>query len=734
MTFILILLVSSCTVVFKTVDKTMPNKIRQSNLNVMYNIYVKFDTSRHAINGITEIRFVPGDIEQVDFLLNRGFIIDSLVFNHQRSHAAKLQFYKDEDRLREIGADSSKAACWKFYLSQELQRDEYVSLTLFYRGTLYTPSDNRQFSRERIAFEIDGTISNEGIYLSPSAYWYPRLPDKLAKHHVHASLPFGWDCVTDGKSSKVSEQGDLTEVLHSSKQLTEALSFSAGPYVVKSEEHNGVLIMTYMLPPQADLADGYIQACKRYLDMYSEMIAPYPFPKFAVVDNFIPSGYGMPGWTLLGSEVLRLPFIKHTSLGHEILHNWFGNSLYVDYDGGNWCEGSTVYLADYRYKADSDSLSAVDYLMNQLRDYTSYVNPDNDYPLTQFLSRNDPRDRAIGYGKAMMVFHMLKRMLEARENGLFMKTIRTIYQEHQWSPVSWQDWEEAFTNSYGEDMSRFFDGWVEQSGAPEISLQDVSVQQTGNRWVASFKVQTEPVDMEYVYPLTLRTGFTEDWYFDSFTIIQHPVHEITLEGEGSLENIQLDPGFDVFRKIYPGETPVTLAAFMGDPDGVFVLPSGGPHVEAYRKVAEGLKTDDQTIVADLVFSEGFDGTYGIEYPSAWILGGPGENSAWDHLPKPDQAKLAVIDEESVRSIYLNEKKVEGNGITVTASFPDYQSASVCKSIVYTIATPNSDPVAGTRKLTHYGKYSYLAFDGDKNIAKGTWKSTGDSPMVWRRGE
>ena len=58
----------------------------------------------------------------------------------------------------------------------------------------------------------------------------------------------------------------------------------------------------------------------------------------------------MPTLTYLGIEVLRLPFIRSTSLGHEVLHNWWGNGVYPDYAHGNWSEGLTTFMADYTYK------------------------------------------------------------------------------------------------------------------------------------------------------------------------------------------------------------------------------------------------------------------------------------------------------------------------------------------------------------------------------------------------
>ncbi len=64
----------------------------------------------------------------------------------------------------------------------------------------------------------------------------------------------------------------------------------------------------------------------------------------------------MPTYTLLGQDIVRLPFIVETSLGHEILHQWFGNLVYIDYEKGNWAEGLTTYLADHLYEEQKGRL------------------------------------------------------------------------------------------------------------------------------------------------------------------------------------------------------------------------------------------------------------------------------------------------------------------------------------------------------------------------------------------
>ena len=107
----------------------------------------------------------------------------------------------------------------------------------------------------------------------------------------------------------------------------------------------------------------------------------------------------MPTYTVLGKAAVRLPFIPETSLGHEILHQWFGNSVYVDYRAGNWCEGLTTFLADHFYEEEEGR--GREYRKGVLIDFQSYVNDKNAFPLKAFTERTDAASEAIGYGKAV---------------------------------------------------------------------------------------------------------------------------------------------------------------------------------------------------------------------------------------------------------------------------------------------------------------------------------------------
>ena len=137
----------------------------------------------------------------------------------------------------------------------------------------------------------------------------------------------------------------------------------AGPYRVTERKFTGagnraITLRTLLHEEVADLGAGYLDATERYLRLYEDWIGPYPYGSFSIVSSPTPTGFGMPTLTYLGIDVLRLPFIRDTSLGHEVLHNWWGNGVYPDYATGNWSEGLTTFMADHAYREQAGPAAA----------------------------------------------------------------------------------------------------------------------------------------------------------------------------------------------------------------------------------------------------------------------------------------------------------------------------------------------------------------------------------------
>ncbi len=94
-------------------------------------------------------------------------------------------------------------------------------------------------------------------------------------------------------------------------------------------------------------------------------------------------------------------FILTSSYPHEILHNWWGNSVFVDYATGNWAEGLTAYMADHLIKEQQGQGARVP-SRRPCRNTATTSRNNRDFPLSQFRFRHSAATEAVGYGKTLM--------------------------------------------------------------------------------------------------------------------------------------------------------------------------------------------------------------------------------------------------------------------------------------------------------------------------------------------
>jgi hypothetical protein len=259
------------------------------------------------------------------------------------------------------------------------------------------------------------------------------------------------------------------------KQPSEALTLVANTFVTSSRDWTAktgqrIRLSTYLFPDDAHLAEEYLDATARYLDVYIPLLGPYPFEKFAVVENFFASGLGMPSFTLLGSGVIKRHYVQPYALGHEIVHSWIGNAVFNRADRGNWVEGLTTYLANYYWhELMGDRAQARDQRRLMVQSYNLHVPPERDYPVAQFTQKRDEHDNAIGYQKAAMLFHLLRQ--EVGEEA-FWRSLTSLVAQYRGKHAEWRDLERVFAEESRRDLRWFFAQWVEQDGAPVLSLPE----------------------------------------------------------------------------------------------------------------------------------------------------------------------------------------------------------------------------------------------------------------------
>ena len=587
--------------------------------------------------------------------------------------------------------------------------EDSVTVGLRYTAVFNDEAPVMPVNTDNPGYGVTGTISGRGTLLLPGAGWYPHIDADRTGYRVRVEAPPGIIAVTAGRSLGVESANGKTVSLWQVDHPVRGLAISAGPYRVRERKVGKVTAATYFLPESRHLEDQYLDATERYLNFYQERFGPYPFDKFAVVENFFPTGYGFSSYTLLGGRVLRLPFIIRTSLGHEIAHCWWGNGVYVDYRGGNWSEGLTTYVADYLYQEQESAQAAREYRRQWLRNYASLVTPQNDFPLDRFQSRYDPVTKTIGYDKAAMVFHMLRRQLGEEP---FWGALRDIYRNYLFRPVSWSDLRKAFQHHSGQDLAAFFQQWVDRDGAPRLEFKNVTMEKTGAGWEVTGAIEQQPPYFGFQANLQVETdggrvqrNIPVSGRATTFKIIS-PDPPVTL---------RFDPRYNVFRNLHPAEIPPSINALKGTESVLVVVADSA---------GSGLKQAADTLVASLglkkarIVPESETETAALEDHDLLWVGRPRRSM----LSATITSGLSISD----REFSVDGKVFSDPDDVFFGVFARPHSPGRIMALLLPGTEGPLDVVA--RKVTHYGKYSYLVFRGGRNRLKGVWPVE-SSPLI-----
>jgi len=591
-----------------------------------------------------------------------------------------------------LALDPPKSALWVLF---EHDTHEEISFTMQYSAVFEADVDDVTFSNQNVGREVTGTILEKGAYFSPGAFYYPRGNDGLMNFQVTATIPSNWESIADGNSIASVSEGDTKVQSWTNPYQSDGLMFMAAPFSVKHAKAGEVDVYCYFFEEDTSLFEAYLPATVGYVNMYAQLIGDYPYKRFTVAENFFPTGYGMPAWTLLGQQVIRLPFIVMTSLGHEVLHNWWGNSIYVDYEKGNWCEGLTVYGADYRYKLKRGSASARDYRKDILKQYKSYVNKENEFPVREFEARHNAESRTIGYNKTMMIFHMIEEIIGEEA---FFQTWRDVFAENKGQQVSWEKWLTAYEKSSGIDLSYIIPQWVDRVGAASIEVQLLESEYVDNQTRVKFKVVQSGKDL-YSLQIPVKFSGIESQNTQVGIIDTSAIFEFTVEGHATA--FELDPDYNLFRHLYPQEIEATIAAAMGAPEKYFWFYRVGDK-DALKSFGDALTEGDITPASgEDVVTVGQEGNYAIFALNPAQL--PQELSKRVHM---DKSKITINGETFPR---------EGHTFVLSSN----EAENAAKMLVVISNDLGSLPRIG-QLVPHYGKYSYLAFKGVRNVAKGQW--------------
>ncbi len=456
-------------------------------------------------------------------------------------------------------------------------------------------------------------------------------------------------------------------------------NFSPEGYEVTREEYKGIEIRIYLFPEDRDLSGRYIKYTKEYLSLYTSMLGPFPYPSLTIAELREDAGYASPGRIVFGARVLRLPFIVETSLGHEILHQWFGNYVSVKDGEGNWSEGLTTYLSDHWYKELKGEGS--EYRKKVLVDYANYVEGENEIPLSRFKQRTDHASSAVGYGKAAMLFHLIRQELG---DDAFFAGLRRFTDEFGSKKAGWRDLLMALFKDDGKRVDQFIKEWIDTTGLVSLRVSDPGVVFRKGRYLLRMDIIQE--EGPYHLALPVRVVF-EDGEFEFSQSLSGKVTRLEQAFEKRPLKVVIDGNYDIPRRLRDDETPPVISAFIERKDTMVVVPDGEREkysslIEYYREKGFEIWKEDELKMDDL--------------PGHTIL-------------------LLSRTNRFVRKLFASEALPEGGFIVRCFRNPFDR-----KRVIVLIDGKTGEEIgAAFRKVEHYGNYSVLAFEEGRNILKET---------------
>ncbi|TXI20660.1 MAG: M1 family peptidase [Nitrosomonas sp.] len=566
---------------------------------------------------------------------------------------------------------------------------QQVEFVIHWQGPLApldTSLDHQQTLGRPIAVSGEG-----GTFLPDGSNWYPRVVGHLVRYKINIELPAGQKGLVAGRLVAEQESQQGYQASFEFLNPAEGIDLMAGPYVVETQIHEGaknrpIQLRTYFHPQISDLSRDYLASVKRYLDKYESWIGEYPYTEFSIVSSPTPTGFGMPTLTYLGIDVLKLPFIRDTSLGHEILHNWWGNGVYPDYQHGNWSEGLTTFMADYAYKEQESDEAAREMRLGWLRDFAA-LQSGQDRPLTKFTSRTHGASKIVGYNKAAMFFFMLRDQLG---EAVFQRAVQGLWSTRRFKITSWQDIQKVFEIISGQHLDTFFTQWLNRSGAPYIVINEAksTVTESGYQLTITLK-QSEPV-YELPVPIAIESGQgTQIHRLD----LQKAQQSFTLTLPERPLSVSLDPDLHLFRQLESGEVPPILREVMvNSATQTVILPQ---QVEV-RKLAEMLASRLQDRALQMIpLAQQLSTTAPL-----LVIGLQSDVDTWlanQQLPaRPHEFK----GKGSAQAWIIS--RPQGGSLAIVSA----QDAAAMEALL--------------RPLPHYGKQSYIVFEGRQVVEKGIW--------------
>lgn len=540
-----------------------------------YDVDVSFAPERELLNGRATLAVKVRDTAIANFSLRLadGLNVRSIV----SPQLGRLMYF------RVLGQNSIVVN-----LPAMVYNGQQFAFTVNYAGRMPPQTLDREaiaVAAQEIQSDLPILQPEPRFIYSNRGYWYPQPPvTDYAIARMRITVPEDYSCVgsgdlTEAKPIVVStERGESRRrqfVFEAQKPLrylacvisrfaglhntTVRLTTPSAESAVTTASADGAAGETETLfrlsvasnPRQESRGRGFAEDAASMVQFYSALAGdtPYPSLTLAVTESDLPGGHSPAYFAIVNQP----PVMSHLSwrndpvnfegypsffLAHEVAHQWWGHAVGWENYHEQWIsEGFAQYFA-VLYAREERGADTFMNVLRQMRRWAGIHSDQGPISLGYRLGhiRGDSRIfRAIVYNKSALVLDMLRRLIG---DTAFYRGLRRFYYENRFQKAGTDDVRRAFEAESGEDLGRFFEGWIFTADLPTVHIGRQIL--TGAKPALKLTLeQQQPELFDMVIPVALRYTSGESDFFE--IRLRERATEVTVPLRAQLRQVEPDP-------------------------------------------------------------------------------------------------------------------------------------------------------------------------------------------------